>query len=123
MALRFGSVTDSSLRVRSLGQKRRALCAAPSYLAARGSPQEPVDLKDHNCLVMRFGQNLDNVWRFGPDTQPQFVTVRAERPVSEGLPAVRAAQSLSGLLRRVETFYSCRRDRPVGGASGEEKRI
>ncbi|WP_291985322.1 LysR family transcriptional regulator [Candidatus Accumulibacter sp. ACC007] len=84
MAVRFGSVTDSSLRVRSLGQKRRVLCAAPTYLARRGSPQEPVDLKDHNCLVMRFGQNLDNVWRFGPDTKPQFVTVRGDRVANDG---------------------------------------
>lgn len=32
IALRFGPVTDSSLRVRSLGQKRRVVCAAPTGL-------------------------------------------------------------------------------------------
>ena len=69
IALRFGSVTDSSLRVRSLGLQRRLVCAAPAYLAKHGMPKKPVDLKKHNCLVMRFGANLDNVWRFGANAQ------------------------------------------------------
>lgn len=84
IAVRFGSVTDSSLRVRSLGRKRRVVCAAPTYLANRGTPKTPVDLKGHNCLVMRFGANFDNVWRFGPDTMPQFVTVRGDRVANDG---------------------------------------
>ncbi|MGB5064580.1 MAG: LysR substrate-binding domain-containing protein, partial [Candidatus Competibacter sp.] len=48
IALRFGPVTDSSLRVRSLGQKRRVVCAAPTYLENHGTPKKPVDLKGHN---------------------------------------------------------------------------
>lgn len=84
MALRFGPVIDSTLRVRSLGPKRRVVCAAPSYLEAHGTPKKPVDLKDHNCLVMRFGANLDNVWRFGPETMQQLVTVRGDRLANDG---------------------------------------
>lgn len=84
MALRFGRVTDSSLRVRGLGQMRRVVCAAPTYLGHHGTPKKPVDLKDHNCLVMRFGANLDNVWRFGPGTTQQIVTVRGDRVANDG---------------------------------------
>ena len=84
IALRFGPVTDSSLRVRSLGLKRRVLCAAPSYLAKYGTPKKPGDLKGHNCLVMRFGANLDNVWHFGPNTMQQIVTVRGDRVANDG---------------------------------------
>ena len=84
MALRFGSVTDSSLRVRSLGLRRRVLCAAPGYLASRGTPTKPADLKDHNCLLMRFGGNLDNVWHFGPHAMQQIVTVRGDRVANDG---------------------------------------
>ncbi len=84
IALRFGAVTDSTLRVRPLGQRRRVLCAAPSYIAAHGAPDIPADLKDHNCLVMRFGENLDNVWRFGPDGHKQIVTVRGDRVANDG---------------------------------------
>ncbi|MBA3032311.1 MAG: LysR family transcriptional regulator [Gammaproteobacteria bacterium] len=84
IALRFGPITDSSLRVRSLGLRRRVLCAAPSYLEKHGAPKKPVDLKQHNCLVMRFGANLDNVWRFGPNTLQQIVTVRGDRVANDG---------------------------------------
>ena len=84
IAVRFGAVTDSSLRVRNLGQKRRILCAAPGYLERHGAPQTPDDLQQHNCLLMRFGGNLDNVWRFGPDSKPQFVTVRGNRVANDG---------------------------------------
>lgn len=84
IALRFGRVTDSSLRVRSLGQQRRVVCAAPGYLEIHGTPKKPVDLKGHNCLVMRFGANLDNVWRFGPDTLQQIITVRGDRVANDG---------------------------------------
>jgi len=84
MALRFGTVTDSTLRARTLGQKRRLICAAPDYLKARGIPSRPADLKEHNCLVMRFGSHLDNVWHFGPHTMKQVVTVRGDRVANDG---------------------------------------
>lgn len=84
IALRFGQITDSSLRARSLGAKRRLVCASPAYLEKHPAPKEPSELKDHNCLLMRFGVNLDNVWRFGPDAQPQFVTVRGNRVTNDG---------------------------------------
>ena len=84
IAVRFGVITDSSLRVRSLGQKRRIVCAAPAYLEKYGVPQIPEDLKSHNCLLMRFGQNLDNLWRFGSDGAQQTVTVRGNRVANDG---------------------------------------
>lgn len=84
LALRFGQITDSSLRVRSLGLVRRLVCAAPAYLEKHGTPRKPADLKDHNCLLMRFGMNLDNVWRFGPATLQQIVTVRGDRVANDG---------------------------------------
>ena len=84
IALRFGQITDSSLRVRNLGRPRRLVCAAPVYLEKHGIPKKPVDLKQHNCLVMRFGGNLDNVWRFGPDALQQIITVRGDRVANDG---------------------------------------
>ena len=85
IALRFGQVTDSSLRVKALVQQhRRLVCAARSYLEKHGEPKQPADLKDHNCLVMRFGVNLDNVWHFGPAAMKQIVTVKGDRVANDG---------------------------------------
>lgn len=84
IALRFGAITDSTLRIRKLVQRRRIVCAAPEYLKSFGTPLKPVDLKKHNCLLMRFGNNLDNVWHFGPNNMKQLVTVRGNRIANEG---------------------------------------
>lgn len=84
LAVRFGDVTDSSLRVRSLGSFQRLVCAAPGYLQKYGIPQRPEDLADHNCLVMRFGETLDNVWEFGSGPKKNQFTVRGSRVVNDG---------------------------------------
>jgi DNA-binding transcriptional LysR family regulator len=51
IAIVLGRLSNSSLVRRSLGQVRRVLCAAPGYLASRGAPLTPQDLKTHDCLV------------------------------------------------------------------------
>lgn len=80
LAVRFGKVTDSTLRARNLGTFQRLVCAAPAYLQKHGTPQAPGDLKDHNCMVMRFGETLDNVWAFGKER----VTVQGSRVTNDG---------------------------------------
>ena len=52
--VRFADVGDSRLMSRALGTYRRRLVAAPAYLAARGVPLTPDDLKAHACLHHRF---------------------------------------------------------------------
>ena len=50
IALRAGSLPDSSLVARKLGSMSAQMCAAPAYLAARGWPQTPHDLSAHDWL-------------------------------------------------------------------------
>lgn len=102
IAVRFGAVTDSSLRIRSLGSKRRLVCAAPAYIEKNGAPRTPADLKDHNCLVMRFGINLDNVWRFGSDPVKQIVTVRGDRVANDSALVRQWALDGHGVMYRSE---------------------
>ncbi len=83
-ALRFGDVADSSLRVRRLGAFRRIVCAAPSYFDRHGTLRVPADLVDHNCLTMRFGQSLDNVWHFGDGSTAQSVAVSGNKSANDG---------------------------------------
>ncbi|MFT4975099.1 MAG: DNA-binding transcriptional LysR family regulator [Myxococcota bacterium] len=51
VAIRGGVLEDSSLIARKLGGAERVICASPSYLAARGTPKRPADLKLHDCLI------------------------------------------------------------------------
>ncbi|MBR0755202.1 LysR family transcriptional regulator [Bradyrhizobium jicamae] len=51
LAIRVGRLRDSQLVARKLADLRMIVCASPSYLAARGVPQTPDDLAQHDCLV------------------------------------------------------------------------
>ncbi len=84
LAVRFGELADSSLRAKSLGKTQRLVCAAPNYLNQHGTPQTPEDLKQHNCLLMRFGHQLDNVWGFRVKGEMQQVSVIGNRLANDG---------------------------------------
>jgi DNA-binding transcriptional LysR family regulator len=66
LALRIGSLADSSLIARRLAPCRTVLAAAPAYLATHGRPRTVADLARHNCL----GYTLSRLtgadrWTFG----------------------------------------------------------
>jgi DNA-binding transcriptional LysR family regulator len=52
--VRFADAGDTRLMSRALGTYLRRLVAAPAYLAAKGVPKTPDDLKAHACLHHRF---------------------------------------------------------------------
>ncbi len=84
IAVRFGSLPDSSLRARRIGENRRIVCASPDYLEARGTPKSPTDLANHNCLCMRFGTHLDKEWRFRESGREFTVLVSGDRIADDG---------------------------------------
>ena len=51
IALRMGSLSDSSLTARKIGQSRRLVLATPSYFAKRGEPGSPTDLVSHQAVI------------------------------------------------------------------------
>lgn len=84
IAVRFGNIEDSTLRVRTIGQNRRVVCASPEYIAMYGKPIHPKDLIEHNCLLGRFGTELDNVWRFKAGGKDQQINVSGNRITNDG---------------------------------------
>lgn len=84
LAVRHGVLADSSLKVRPLGTARRVVCAAPSYLAQHGVPQNPQDLANHRCLLMRFGTVTEAVWPFRIGGRTERVMVRGYRTANDG---------------------------------------
>lgn len=49
-AIRVGELTDSTMICRALAPMPLSVCAAPSYLASRGTPKTIHALSDHACL-------------------------------------------------------------------------
>jgi DNA-binding transcriptional LysR family regulator len=62
VAIRFNQAPDSSLIVRRLGAFKIILCASPAYLAAHGTPREPADLSQHECVAYMY-QGFDKLTR------------------------------------------------------------
>ncbi|MCB1459619.1 MAG: LysR family transcriptional regulator [Nitratireductor sp.] len=84
LAIRFGALKDSSLMVKKLGDNRRVICAAPSYIDKHGVPQHPDDLVNHNCLIMQLGQVVDREWPFRIGKQVCTVSVTGNRLANSG---------------------------------------
>src|SRR6202022_2086833 len=55
LAIRYGELADSTLRVKRLVENRRIVCASPAYLRKNGLPQHPDDLVRHECILRGFG--------------------------------------------------------------------
>lgn len=63
VGIRSGRLQDETLIARKLGEHRRIICAAPSYIAKYGMPETPDDLAHHNCLLFDGPEGL-NEWPF-----------------------------------------------------------
>lgn len=59
LAIRISNTPDPGLVARPLALCESVLVASPSYLAARGTPQQPEELTAHDCLgYANFGRSL-----------------------------------------------------------------
>jgi DNA-binding transcriptional LysR family regulator len=98
VALRIGRLADTSFMARKIGEDKRLICAAPSYLARHGTPQRPEDLRRHNCIVSRDHAYL-NRWSFKVDRQVVEIDVRGRVAVTEGEAQMQLALQGIGIVR------------------------
>jgi DNA-binding transcriptional LysR family regulator len=67
VTLRIADLPSSSLIARKIAPAARVVCAAPSYLARRGLPKHPSELRDHDCITYGY-LATGNQWKLtGPD--------------------------------------------------------
>lgn len=97
VAVRVGRLVDSSLVARRLAPCRIVACAAPSYLAARGMPQAPVELAGHDCLSYAYAAEGD-LWRFERDGRQEAVRVSGRVWSNNGDALYHAALAGLGIL-------------------------
>jgi DNA-binding transcriptional LysR family regulator len=99
VALRIRSgLPDSRLIAQKLAPVRRLVCAAPSYLARRGRPEQPADLARHDCLIYSL-TDAPEVWDFEGPQGLVAVAVRGRLKANNGQALRDAALSGIGIIR------------------------
>lgn len=75
VAFHFGSLEDSTLKMRLVADCPRLLCASPAYIARRGNPADgdAIIADKHDCLNLRFPGAREFQWTLQtPDGPKRF---------------------------------------------------
>jgi DNA-binding transcriptional LysR family regulator len=97
IAVRSGHIPDGPFVQRKIADLERVICAAPSYLARRGTPKLAADLKNHDCIVVA-GTGL-NRWPFKTRSGIDVVEVRPRVSTDDAEAALRLAIEGAGIVR------------------------
>ena len=98
ISIRIGSLPESSMIATRIGSIRLVVCASPAYLAARGYPQTPDQISEHDCIAINPVAS-PNAWNFRKGKRECLVPIRSRLCVNTSEAAVIAAISGAGLTR------------------------
>ncbi len=98
LAIRTGTLSDSSVIAKRLAPDRYVIAASPGYLAQRGRPLRAEDLSSHSCLVL--GDRPQ--WPFSKDGVETAVRVSGPLRSNNGELLALAALEGNGLIRASE---------------------
>lgn len=96
LAVRIAHLPDSTLVARRIGAVRRILVASPAYLARRGAPASPADLRLHSVIAFT-GLVPNREWRFLNGRKPGSVSLRPTLEINDAAAAIQAAESGHGI--------------------------
>ncbi len=102
VALRLGSLPDSSAVARKLAEAPRVLAASPAYLERRGRPRNPEDFASHAMII---GPG-PNAWTFTKNGQR--ISVRVEGQLTTAANEGAVAGGVAGLGITLTSFWGCR---------------
>jgi DNA-binding transcriptional LysR family regulator len=100
VAIRVGHLGDSALVASRVGWASLVACASPAYLAHRGVPHSPDDLREHDGVTFRSLSPFP-MWTFEGDGAPIVVEPRPRLVVNDIALAVEAALAGVGIVRAV----------------------
>jgi DNA-binding transcriptional LysR family regulator len=88
VALRMGTLDDSSMTARKISESRRVVVGTPAYFSDAGIPVQPKDLLDHQAIVYE-QRGGGSVWMFKRNGEEVVVAVsgRIALSAAEGVRA------------------------------------
>lgn len=96
LAVRIGALPDSSLIVKRVGAVRRILVASPDYLARRGIPQTPADLRLHSIIAFT-GLMPNREWRFVDGKSGKSISLTPRFEINDAVASIAAAEAGDGI--------------------------
>ncbi len=100
LAVRIGTLPDSSMIAVHVGSVRQVVCASPDYLAAHGVPKKPADLSGLSCITFDVLGSATS-WSFTNKAgrNDRVVPVRSRLSVNTAEAALDAAIAGAGVTR------------------------
>ncbi|HWW71425.1 MAG TPA: LysR substrate-binding domain-containing protein [Duganella sp.] len=98
--IRIGDEIAPQLIARRLMTNYRILCAAPAYLARRGTPQTLRELETHDCLPIKERDLPFGVWRLRGAEEEGVVKVNGPLSTNHGEIALQWAVAGAGIVLR-----------------------
>lgn len=96
VVLRIGTLEESNLVARYLGDSVLQCYAGADYVARHGQPQSPQELKQHSCLIMSDMPQADR-WTFVGPGGRETVTVPTRAAVNDFSTLCRMAAANAGI--------------------------
>jgi DNA-binding transcriptional LysR family regulator len=119
IALRIGSLADSSLIAMPLGHIKYQCCASPGLLKQRGMPASPKELCDWPAVTF---SNQDKTWRFSNDGEQYNVKPSPAFNCNQITPILNAAVAGTGVVYvmnyQVAPYIECAQVLLVGRVQG-----
>lgn len=86
VAFVIGDLDDSTMKMRTIAECARVLCATPAYLDQHGVPETPGDLiaRNHNCLLLRFPGSKEYFWTFATHEGPLKLNIHGAYDADDG---------------------------------------
>ncbi|ROS01829.1 LysR family transcriptional regulator [Sinobacterium caligoides] len=94
LAIRLGSLADSSLMARRIGSRHFDVVASKSYFARCGQPHTIDELNQHNCL-----RGISDHWHFDVDGRRKDLRIHGSWRCNSGLAVARAAMDGIGIAQ------------------------
>jgi DNA-binding transcriptional LysR family regulator len=99
IGIRTRHVVDSRLVGREIARRNLETCAAPTYLAKRGTPEQISELFQHDCLA-----GIASAWHFIEDGTPRSFSPSGRWRCNSGNAVVAAAVDGRGICQ-LPAFY------------------
>lgn len=105
VAVRIGHLPDSSLIAKRIGSVHRILVASPDYLARRGTPESPMDLRLHSVIAFT-GLMANREWRFLDGQKHSSISLDPVFEINDAVAAIQAAEMDHGITNALSYMVS-----------------